>query len=130
MLLVLWGAIASIISIGASWPPSKSTSRSRISPDATKVCVLRTSKTPHARQHTPYQGGWGENMSSINTRLLVFNHGRPGSYRSRQRRGVTSQEETRFYPTKHSRSQELGSAFPEQRSSLEHHTQDETSATC
>ena len=52
----------------------------------------------HTRQHPPYQGGWGGNMSSIYTRLLVFNRGGPDSYRSRQRRGVTSQEETRFYP--------------------------------
>ena len=68
-------------------------------------------------------------MSSIHTRLLVFNRGGPGSYRSRQRRGVASQEEARFYPAKHSISQELDSAFSEQRSSLEHHTQDETSPT-
>ena len=66
-------------------------------------------------------------MSSTHTMLLVFNRGGPGSYRSHhQRREVTSQEETRFYPAKHSRSQELDSAFSEQRSSLENHTgQDE-----
>ena len=36
--------------------------------------------------------------------LLVLNRGGPGSYRSRQRRGVISQEETRFYPAKYSSS--------------------------
>ena len=61
--------------------------------------------------------------------LLVFNRGESGSYRNRQWRGVTSQEETRFYPAKLSISQELDSAFSEQLSLLENHTQDETSPT-
>ena len=36
-------------------------------------------------------------MSSRNTMLLVFNRGGPGSYRSRELRGMISQKETRFY---------------------------------
>ena len=65
-------------------------------------------------------------MSSTHTRLLVLNLGGSGSYRSCQRRGLTSQEETRFFTVKHSRCQELDSAFSEKRSSFEHHTHDET----
>ena len=45
----------------------------------------------------PQSAGCGSNMmSSRNTMLLVFNRGGPGSYRSRERRGVISQKETQF----------------------------------
>ena len=67
-------------------------------------------------------------MSSINTMLLVFNRGGPGSYRSRQRSwGDLSGRTSIIYPAKHSRFEELGAAFSEQRSSLEDYTQDKTS---
>ena len=45
----------------------------------------------------PLSARWGGNMSSRNTMLLVFNRGAPGSYRSREHRGVISQKETRFW---------------------------------
>ena len=52
--------------------------------------------TTHTRQHNPSQRGGG-NINSRSTMLLVFNCGGPGSYRSRERRGVISQKETQFY---------------------------------
>ena len=74
-------------------------------------------------KHTTSQAlsaGCGGNMSTRNTMLPVINRGGPGSYRSRERCGVISQKETQFYSkAQQIRSEELESAFSEQKSSLE-----------
>ena len=117
--------------------PFKATflTRTRIPPNATKVCLLcfenlqDGSHSTHTATHPLSGGVGGGNTISTHTMLLAFNRGGPGSCHSRQRSGVISLEETRFYPAKHSKSQELDSALSEQRSSLKNHTQDETSPT-
>ena len=76
----------------------------------------------------PQSTGCGGNMSSSrNTMLIVSNLGGPGSYRSRERRGVVSQKETKFYSkVKHSRYPGAWISISEQPSSLENHTQDKS----
>ena len=83
-----------------------------------------TAHTAHA-----LSAGCGGNTSSRNTMLAVFNRGGPGSYRRREPRGVISQKETQILQQSTAHSQGLESAFSEQRSSLENHSQDKPSHT-
>ena len=61
--------------------------------------------------------------------LLVFNRGGPGSYRSRERRGVISQKETLFYSIAQPIPRSLNQHFQKQPSLPENHTQDKPSPT-
>ena len=127
-------AIASVISIGARgdfYEKQPSTYSTQHPPKSIQIeSVFRTKITSTHNTTQPQSPGCGGNMSGRNTMVLVFNRGGPGSYRSRERREVISQNETQFYSKAHTAdSQELESAFSEQRSSLEHHTRDKTSPT-
>ena len=87
------------------WPLQKAATHV-FHPTPTKVHGDRISlqnqdglNTAHKTQ--PQSAGCGGSMSGRNTMLLVSNRGGPGSYRSRERRGVISQKETHFYSKAH-----------------------------